>query len=49
MANIEQFGSRTPEAESVKCIFPSTVFFYLTKTENRTKNSLAQHSQCCFE
>ena len=38
--NLEQSGSRIPEAEFVKLIFSLIVIFYLTKTENRTKKSL---------
>ena len=38
MANLEQSGSRIPDAWSVKLLFPLTVTFYTTKTENRTKN-----------
>ena len=38
-ANLEQSGSRIPDAESVKLRFSSKVIFYLTKTENRTKKS----------
>ena len=39
IANLEQSGSRIRE---VKLIFALIVAFYLTKTENRTKNSLTQ-------
>ena len=39
MANLEQSGSRIPDAESVKFIFSLIVTFYITKTENRTKKS----------
>ena len=49
MANLEQFGSRIPDAESVKLIFSLIVTFYITKTENRTKISLTKLSQYCFE
>ena len=42
MANLEQSGSRIPEAQSVKLIFSLNVIFRLTKTENRTKKSLTQ-------
>ena len=42
MANLEQSGSRILDAWSVKITFSLT--FYLTKTENRTKTSLAQFS-----
>ena len=37
MTNFEQSGSRIPEAESVKVTLSLRVTFYLTKTENRTK------------
>ena len=47
--NLEQSGSQIPDAQSVNFIFSLTVTFYLTKTENRTKNSLKQLSHCCFE
>ena len=40
MANLDQSGSRIPDAEPVEVIFSLTVTFYLTKTENRTKISL---------
>ena len=40
MANLDQSGSRIPDAQPVEVIFSSTVTFYLTKTENRTKISL---------
>ena len=49
MANLEQFGSRILDAESVKLIFSLIVTFYITKTENRTKKSLTKLSQYCFE
>ena len=49
MATLEQSGSRIPDAESAKLIFSLTVTFCLTKTENRTKTSLTQLSQYCFE
>ena len=44
MANLKQSRSRKPDALSVKVIFSLTVTFYLTKTENRTQNSLTQPS-----
>ena len=47
MANLEQSGSRIPEAQSVKLIFSLIVTFYLTKTENRIKISLSQLSYYC--
>ena len=37
MANLEQSGSRIPDAESAKVIFSNIVTFYLTETENITK------------
>ena len=49
MANLEQAGSRIPDAESAKLMFSLIVTIYLTKTENRTKKSLTQLSQYCFE
>ena len=49
MANLEQSGSQIPDAESAKLMFSLIITFYLTKTENRTKKSLTQLSQCCFE
>ena len=48
-ADLEQSGSQIPDALSVKLIFSLKVTFYLTKTENRTKKSLTQLSQYCFE
>ena len=47
--NLEQFGSRIPDACSVKRLFSLTVTFYLTKTENRTKKSLTELSYYYFE
>ena len=44
MANLEQSGSRIPDAQSIKLIFSLTVTFYLTKTENRIQISLTQLS-----
>ena len=49
MANLEQSRSRIQNAESAKVMFSLIVNFYLTKTENRTKKSLKQLSQYCFE
>ena len=40
MTNLEQSGSRVPEAWSLKLTFSLTVTFWLTKTENRAKKSL---------
>ena len=42
MANLEQSGGRIPDVESAKLMFSLIVPFYLTKIENRTKNSLTQ-------
>ena len=42
MANLEYSGSKNPHVWSVKLTFSLTVFFYLTKAENRTKKSLTQ-------
>ena len=44
IANLEQSGSRIPDVKSVKLMFLLKLTFYLTKTENRTKNSLTQLS-----
>ena len=41
MANLEQFGSQIPDARSVKVTFALIVTFYITKTENKTKKSVA--------
>ena len=49
MVNLEQSGNQIPKAESVKLIFSLIVTVYLTKTENRTKNSQTQLSHYCFE
>ena len=46
---LEQSGSWIPDALSIKLIFSLIVTFYLTKTENRTKQSLTQLSHYCFE
>ena len=48
-ANLEQFGGQAPNAWSVKLIFSLIVTFYLTKTENRTKKTLTQLPNYCFE
>ena len=48
-ANLEQSGGRIPDAESAKVMFSVKVTFDLTKTENRTKNSLTQLSHYCFK
>ena len=44
MANLEQSGSRIPDAWSVKFKFSIIETFNLTKSENRTKKSLTQLS-----
>ena len=49
MANLEQSGSRIPDAQSVKLMFSLIVTFHLTRTENRTKKLLTQLSHYCFE
>ena len=49
LANSEQFGGRIPNREFAEVMFSVTVTFCLRKTENRTKNSLAQLSHYCFE
>ena len=49
MTNLEQSGSRIPNAESAKLMCSLIVTFYPTKTENRTKKSLTQLSQYCYE
>ena len=48
-ANLEQSGSRIPDAQSVNFILSLIVTFYLTKNENRIKISLTQLSLYCFE
>ena len=49
MANLEQSGSRIPDAQHVKLIFSLVGTFHFTKTENRTKKSLTQLSHYYFE
>ena len=49
MADLEQSERQIPGSWSVKVTFSLIVFFYLTKTENRTKKSLTQLSYYCFE
>ena len=52
MQFLGQFGAirkSDSEAESVKLIFSLTVTFYLIETEIRTKKSLTQLSNYCFE
>ena len=49
LANLEQSGGLIPDTESAKVIFSVIVTFCLTKTENRTKKSLTQLSNYCFE
>ena len=48
-ANLEQSGSRIPDAYLVKLIFWLIITFYLSKTESRTKKSLTQLSHYCFQ
>ena len=48
MANLEQSRSPFPDVWSVILLFLFIVTFYLTKTENRTKNSLTQLSYYWF-
>ena len=38
MANLAQSGSRILDAQSADLLFSIRAIFYLTKTENRTKN-----------
>ena len=49
LANLEQSQSQILDREFAKFMFPLTVTFCLTKTENKTKKSLTQLSHCCFE
>ena len=49
LANLEQSRGWIPDRESAEVMFPVTVTFCLTKTENRTKKSLTQFSHYCFE
>ena len=56
MVNLELSESQIPDAQSLKLTFSSVkltfsliVTFYLTKTENRTKKSVTQISNYCFE
>ena len=42
MVNLQPFGSRIPDAWSIKLTFSLTITFYPTKNENRTKTSLSQ-------
>ena len=49
MANLEPFGSRILDVQSVKLVFSLKTTFYLTKTENKTKKSLTQLSNYYFE
>ena len=45
----EQSGGRIADTESAEVMFSVTVTFRRTKTESRTKKSLTQLSQYCFE
>ena len=49
LANLEQSRGLIPDIESAKSMFSVKVTFRLTKTENKTKKSLTQLSQYCFE
>ena len=49
LPNLEQSGGRIPDTESAEVMFSVIVTFRLTKTENRTKKSLTQLSDYCFE
>ena len=49
LANLEQSRGLIPDIESAKNMFSVKVTFRLTKTENKTKKSLTQLSQYCFE
>ena len=49
MTNLKQSGSRLLDAQSVKLTFSLREAFYLTKTGNRTKNSVTHLSQYFFE
>ena len=48
-ANLELSGSRIPGTWFVKLTFSLIVTCYSTKTANRTKKSLTQLSNYCFE
>ena len=49
LANLEQSENQIPDTESAEVMFPVTVTFCLTTTENRTKESPTQLSHYCFE
>ena len=56
MEKLEQFGSRIPHAESVKCAFSLTVTLHITKTgekiaktEDRSKKSVTHLSHYSFD
>ena len=49
LTNFELFGSRIPDAQSIKLTFLLIVTFYLTKTERKIKKSLTQLSHRYFE
>ena len=42
LANLQQRGSRIPDALSIKLTFSLIVTFYLTEDKSRTKKSLSQ-------
>ena len=48
-ANLEQSGSRIPDAYPVKRTFLLLVTFHLSKVENRIEKSLTQLLHYCFE
>ena len=49
LADLEQSGGQTPDAESERVLFSVTVTFCLTETENRTKKPLTQLSYYSLE
>ena len=49
IANLDPFGSRIPNAWSIKLAFLLIVNFHLTEPENRTKKSLTQLWYYYFE
>ena len=49
MIDLEQSGTRIPEAYSINHTFSLIETFHLTKTGNTTKKSLTQLSFYCFE
>ena len=49
LTNLEQSGGRILDTECAKVMFPVTVTFCITKTQNRTKKPLTELSHYCFE